>query len=144
MDHLHTLAEPLTRPVGLPPPADSPYAPVPACADASPTGDGVDGKEESAADLSDTHPAVRALGCLLEYAVSQAPAGGEMPGDVLHLVVGVLAARPGDEAVTEIGARLPVLQRRPARAVPPRPPPASPAVAWLHQLVRADSLRRKL
>ncbi|WP_405987344.1 hypothetical protein [Streptomyces sp. NBC_00872] len=75
-----------------------------------------------------------------------------MPGVVLHLGAGVLAARPGDEAgATEIGARLPVLQRRATAFTAAHPElyaldplPASPAVAWLHQLVRADSLRRKL
>ncbi|MET9615385.1 hypothetical protein [Kitasatospora indigofera] len=137
LDHLHTLAEPLTRPAGPPPPADSPN--TPARTVAGPVGDGAGGGEGLAGDLLDTHPAVRALGCLLEYAVSQAPADGEMPGDVLHLVADVLAARPGDEAVTgEIGAQLPVLHRRATAftAVHPElydldPRRPSPAAAWL-------------
>ncbi|MFB6784522.1 hypothetical protein ACFCX0_46495 [Streptomyces sp. NPDC056352] len=111
LDHLRDLAEPLTRPAGPPPTADSPDAPAPA--DADPADDGAGGKPERAGDLLDSHPAVRALGCLLEYAASRAHADGEMPGDVLRLVADVLAARPGDEAVAgAIGVQLPVLHRR--------------------------------
>ncbi|MFE1199945.1 hypothetical protein ACFW6E_45905 [Streptomyces olivaceoviridis] len=91
--------------------------------------------------MLDAHPAVRALDCLLDYAASRALRDGQMPGDVLNLVAGVLAARGGDEAVAAvIGARLPFLHRRATAftaahhdevygLVPGRP---SPAAAWLH------------
>ncbi|MEV5177973.1 hypothetical protein AB0L10_44875, partial [Streptomyces flaveolus] len=93
------------------------------------------------AGLLDAHPAVRALDCLLDYAASRASRDGQMPGDVLNLVAGVLAARGGDEAVAAvIGAHLPLLHRRATAFTathhaevygldPGRP---SPAAAWLH------------
>ncbi|MFF7946623.1 hypothetical protein [Streptomyces griseorubiginosus] len=143
LDHLHALAEPLARPAAPTPPADGPQetapALAPASADAGSTGDGPGGAGELAGDLADSHPAVRALDCLLEYAASRAPVDGAMPGDVLHLLAGVLAARGGDEAVAGvIGVRLPVLHHRATAftaahpelyaLAPGRP---SPAAAWL-------------
>ncbi|MGW7196211.1 hypothetical protein [Streptomyces chryseus] len=87
----------------------------------------------------ESHPAVRALDCLLDYAAGQAPSDGKMPGDVLRLVADVLAARGGDEAVAAvIGAHLPLLHRRATAfttahpelyAIDPQRP--SPAAAWL-------------
>ncbi|MEU6071061.1 hypothetical protein ABZ864_43120 [Streptomyces sp. NPDC047082] len=127
LDHLHALAEPLTRPIGPPSPADRPNALTPAN-----VGDGAAGEEK---------PAVRALGCLLEYAVSRAAADGEMPGDVLHLVADILAARPDDEAVADmIGTQLPVLHYRATAfttahpelyALDPHRP--TPAAVWLEK-----------
>ncbi|MGW2722412.1 hypothetical protein [Streptomyces sp. NPDC001492] len=141
LDHLHALAWPLTRPAAPTPPADSPQetAPTPACADAGSTGDKAGGAGELAGDLADSHPAVRALDCLLEYAASRAPVDGAMPGDVLRLLSGALAARGGDEAVADvIGGHLPVLHHRATAftaahpqlyaLAPGRP---SPAAAWL-------------
>ncbi|MFE0775388.1 hypothetical protein [Streptomyces sp. NPDC058861] len=136
LDRLHTLAEPLTRPAALSPPAPG----------AGPGGDKTDrGDEEDAggkelpAGLRETHPAVRALDCLLDHATGRATTDGAMPGDALRLVADVLAARSGDEAVAAaIGAHLPVLHRRATAFTaahpelyalhPGRP---SPAAAWL-------------
>ena len=122
LDHLRDLAEPLTRPAG------------PAAGGAA-----AGGEQDPDADLLGSHPAVRALGCLLEYAASRAGADDGMPGDVLQLVADVLAARAGDEAVaTAIGVQLPVLHRRASAfaaahpelyALDPHRP--SPAAAWL-------------
>ncbi len=90
--------------------------------------------------LIGSDPEVRALGCLLEYAVHQARTTGEVPEEVLDTVAGVLAAHAGQEAVaTAIGVHLPALHRHaPAFAaahrtalyglVPGRP---SPAASWL-------------
>ncbi|MEW2493761.1 hypothetical protein AB0942_09460 [Streptomyces nodosus] len=126
LSHLHALAEPLTRPISPPVPADRPNALTPAAH----AGDGAAGEEE---------PAVRALGCLLEYAASRATTDGEMPRDVLQLVADVLAARPGDEAVADVvGAQLPVLHYRATAfatahpelyALDPHRP--TPAAVWL-------------
>ncbi|MCX4783882.1 hypothetical protein [Streptomyces sp. NBC_01264] len=138
LDHLHTLAEPLTRPAAPPPPAGAPATPAPRAA--GPAGDRTAGDEEKLpAGLLDTHPAVRALDCLLDYAAGHATEDGAMPGDVLRLVADVLAARPDDEAVaTVIGAHLPLLHRRATAftadhpelyALDPQRP--SPAAAWL-------------
>ncbi|MFF8911684.1 hypothetical protein [Streptomyces olivaceoviridis] len=56
---------------------------------------------------------MRALACLLDYAASHATKDGTMPGDVLRLLAGVLAARGGDEAVAAAGgAHLPLLRQR--------------------------------
>ncbi len=139
LDQLHGLAGLLTRPTTPSPPADSPDAPAPGVS--GPGGDRTRAREEPPEGLLDTHPAVRALGCLLDYAASRATADGEMPGDVLRLVADVLAARPGDEAVAAvIGAQLPVLHRRATAftaahpelyALDPQHP--SPAAAWLHR-----------
>ncbi|MFF8786710.1 hypothetical protein [Streptomyces sp. NPDC015125] len=138
LDHLHTLAEPLTRPA--PPPAGAPA--TPATGAAGPAGDRAAGEEEELpAGLLDTHPAVRALDCLLDYAAGQATKDGAMPGHVLHLVAHVLAARSDNEAVAAvIGAHLPLLHRRATAFTaahpelytldPQRP---SPAATWLHR-----------
>lgn len=145
LDHLRHLADPLTRPAP-PPSADSPDAPAPAPSAAGPDGDGAGGEQELPEALLDTHPAVCALGCLLEYAAGRAHADGEMPGDVLRLVADVLAARPGDEAVAgAIGVQLPVLHRRATAftaahpelyALTPHRP--SPAAEWLRRPGRPD------
>ncbi|MFD3422130.1 hypothetical protein [Streptomyces decoyicus] len=125
LEHLRTLAEPLTRTAG--PPGGSSKPPAPASTDAGPTGltnDGAGGGEELAGGLPGSLPAVCALDCVLEYAASRATADGEMPSDILDLVAHVMADRPGDEAVAAaIGGQLPVLHRRPPRAVRPPPPP---------------------
>ncbi|MCX4550395.1 hypothetical protein [Streptomyces sp. NBC_01500] len=116
--HLHALAEPLTRPAG-----DTP------------------GGRKRSGDPRFPSPAVRALGSLLDYAVSRAPTDGDMSADVLHLLAGVLAAGLVDEdAATEIGERLPVLHRRATAfatahpelyALDPHLP--TPAGAWLRR-----------
>ncbi|MFI7361138.1 hypothetical protein ACIBO4_03185 [Streptomyces sp. NPDC050149] len=104
----HALAEPLTRPADSGDPA-------------TPAGE----EQELPADLLESHPAVCARDCLLGYAVSRATWDGKMPGDVLDLTAGVLAARGGEEVVTAVlGAHLPLLHRRPPRAVRARPWPA--------------------
>ncbi|MEO3978967.1 hypothetical protein [Streptomyces sp. CAU 1734] len=125
LDHLHALAEPLTRPAG-PPPAPGPD-------DAVPLDDGPAGA------LLGSDPAVRAMGCLLEYAAARARADTGFPDDVLGLVAGALAARAGDEAVaTAVGVRLPLLHRHAAEftAAHPElydlaPGRVTPAAAWL-------------
>ncbi|WP_063835832.1 hypothetical protein [Streptomyces mutabilis] len=135
LDHLYALAEPLTRPA--PPPAGAPATPAPDAA--GPADDRADGQEELPTGLLDTHPAVRALDCLLDYASGHATADGAMPGDVLRLVADVLAARGSDQAVAAVlGAHLPPLHRRATAfttahpelyALAPQRP--SPAAAWL-------------
>ncbi|MER6685458.1 hypothetical protein [Streptomyces olivaceoviridis] len=143
LDQLHALTEPLTHPAAARPPTAAAVAPAtPASGPAGPPSDRAAGEEQGLpAGLLDAHPAVRALDCLLDYAASRASRDGQMPGDVLNLVAGVLAARGGDEAVAAvIGARLPLLHRRATAftaahhaevygLVPGRP---SPAAAWLH------------
>lgn len=146
LDRLRGLAEPLTRPAAPPPPASSPATSAPNTA--GPADDKAGGEEEELpAGLLDTHPAVLALDCLLDYAAGQAIKDGQMPGDVLRLVADVLAARSGDEAVASvIGAHLPLLHRRATAftaahpelyALDPQRP--SPAAAWLDR-GRSDPL----
>ncbi|WP_282108082.1 hypothetical protein [Streptomyces sp. RK31] len=140
LDRLHTLAEPLTRPaapVPTPTAAGDPATPA-----AGPPADRAAGEEqELPAGLLESHPAVRALDCLLDYAAAQASQDGQMPGDVLDLVAAVLTARGGDQAVAGVlGAHLPLLHRRATAftaahpevyaLLPGRP---SPAAAWLHE-----------
>jgi len=136
LDNLRGLAEPLTRPAP-PPPASTSDTPAPSTGDGASVGAG--GEEELPEGLLDSHPAVRALDCLLDYAASRAPADGEMPADILRLLSDVLAARLGDQAVAAvIGAHLPVLHRRATAftaahpelyALDPHRP--SPASVWL-------------
>ncbi|MET8771671.1 hypothetical protein [Streptomyces sp. NPDC004658] len=143
LDRLHTLAEPLTRPAA-PQPTTTATAgdPVtPAAGPAGPPADRPAGEEqELPAGLLESHPAVRALDCLLHYAAAQAPQDGQMPGDILDLAAAVLTARAGDQAVAGVlGAHLPLLHRRATAftaahpevyaLVPGRP---SPAASWLH------------
>ncbi|MFC8949506.1 hypothetical protein [Streptomyces rochei] len=147
LDHLRHLAEPLTRPAPQPL-ADSPNAPAPAPSPAGPDGDGAGGQQDLPEALLDTHPAVRALGCLVEYAASQARTDGEMPSDVLRLAADVLAARPDNEAVAgAVGVQLPVLHRRATAftathpelyALTPQRP--TPAAEWLRRPGRPDPL----
>ncbi|MEU5137020.1 hypothetical protein [Streptomyces californicus] len=140
LDRLHALVEPLTRPPA-PPLAPSVTAGGPATPAAGPPADRTVGEEQQLpAGMPESHPAVRALDCLLGYAASQAPRDGQMPGDVLDLVAAVLQARGGDETVAAVlGAHLPLLHRRATAftaahpdlyvLVPGRP---SPAASWLH------------
>ncbi|MHC3534181.1 hypothetical protein ACLQ2M_40250 [Streptomyces sp. DT7] len=140
LDRLHALAEPLTRPAA-PPPTPTVTAGDPATPAAGPPADGTAGEEQQLpAGLPLSHPAVRALDCLLDYAAAQAPRDGQMPGDVLDLIAAVLQARGGDETVAAVlGAHLPLLHRRATAftaahpelyaLAPGRP---SPAASWLH------------
>ncbi|MEU5137021.1 hypothetical protein [Streptomyces californicus] len=85
-------------------------------------------------------PRVRALGCLLEYALHQARTRGRMPAEVLQAVAAALPAAAVQDAVADaIGVRLPALHdyapdftavHRTAlyRLTPGRP---SPAASWL-------------
>ncbi|MFG2359707.1 hypothetical protein [Streptomyces sp. NPDC048521] len=133
-----------SSPVCTPSPSPSPAPPPTAHAPATPAlrAAGPAGEDEGLpAGLLETHPAVRALDCLLDYATGQATADGTMPGDVLRLLADVLAARGGDEAIaTVIGAHLPLLHRRATAftaahpelyALHPQRP--SPAAAWLER-----------
>ncbi|MEV6131982.1 hypothetical protein AB0M05_35220 [Streptomyces violaceusniger] len=64
---------------------------------------------DPAGGLLGPEPAVRALGCLLEYGPTPSV---ELPDDISDLVAGALAARAGDEAVaTAVGMHLPALDR---------------------------------
>ncbi|MEU4077729.1 hypothetical protein [Streptomyces venezuelae] len=137
LDRLHTLAEPLTRPaVTAPPPAAAGDLEPPAD---RPAGRAAGEEQELPAGLLESHPAVCALDCLLDYAAAHASQDGRMPGDVLDLVAAVLTVRGGDEAVAGVlGAHLPLLHRRATAftaahpelyaLVPGRP---SAAAAWL-------------
>ncbi|MFG2933612.1 hypothetical protein [Streptomyces achromogenes] len=71
LDHLRTLAEPLTRPAAPPAEAAPPAT--------STAGRSAQDEGELPADLPKTHPAVRALDCLLDYAGSRAAGDGGMP-----------------------------------------------------------------
>ncbi|GHG13532.1 hypothetical protein GCM10017667_54320 [Streptomyces filamentosus] len=135
LDRLLTLAEPLTRPAA-PVVAGDPETPAD-----RPAGRTAGEEQELPAGLLESHPAVRALDCLLDYAASHASRDGQMPGDVLDLVAAVLTARGGDQAVAGVlGAHLPLLHRRATAftaahpevyaLAPGRP---SPAAAWLHE-----------
>ncbi|MFI1530663.1 hypothetical protein [Streptomyces griseus] len=140
--YLQTLAAPLTRsaPDTEPAPrtADGAVAAPGASPDAAAPqvvpGEG----REPAPGGSD--PQVRALGCLLEYAVHRARTTGAMPQEVLDTVAGALAAYGGQEAVaTVIGVHLPALHRHaPAFAAAHRalysltPGRPSPAASWLY------------
>ncbi|MFJ2218177.1 hypothetical protein ACIQVO_38250 [Streptomyces sp. NPDC101062] len=148
LDRLRALAEPLTRPA-TPPPAPATPATGPA-GQPGPPGGRPPGEEHGLpAGLLESHPAVRALDCLLNYAAARASRDGRMPGDVLDLLAAVLAARGADEPVAAvIGAHLPVLHRRATTftaahhaelygLAPGRP---SPAAAWLHHGPGLDPL----
>ncbi|MBW8797851.1 MAG: hypothetical protein JF597_30975 [Streptomyces sp.] len=126
--HLHALAAPLACPAADPAQDTPTDGPGPA------GGGGVD------AALLGSDPGVRALGCLLEYAVHRARTAGEMPADVLQTVSGALPARGDQDAVaTAIGVRLPALHRHaPDFAADHRtalyglaPGRPSPADSWL-------------
>ncbi|WP_247701350.1 hypothetical protein [Streptomyces sp. RM72] len=139
LDRLHTLAEPLTRPAA---PTPTPAAAGdPATRAGRSAGRAAGEEQELPAGLLESHPAVRALDCLLDYAAAHASQDGRMPGDVLDLAAAVLTARDGDEAVAGVlGAHLPLLHRRATAftaahpelyaLAPGRP---SPAAAWLHE-----------
>ncbi|MEU4077727.1 hypothetical protein [Streptomyces venezuelae] len=135
---LHALAAALARPApdstgqagDDPAPADDTAGPDPAPAAGSPGGPALLGSD----------PRVRALGCLLEYAVHQARARGQMPAEVLQAVAGALPAAAAQDAVaTAIGVRLPALHRHAPDftavhrtalyRIPPSAP--SPAASWL-------------
>ncbi|MFE0857287.1 hypothetical protein [Streptomyces mutabilis] len=86
-------------------PAGDTAGPAPAPADPAPAA-GSPGRPA----LLGSDPRVRALGCLLEYAVHQARARGQMPAEVLRAVAGALPAAAAQDAVaTAIGVRLPAL-----------------------------------
>ncbi|MFE2046780.1 hypothetical protein ACFXAZ_38875 [Streptomyces sp. NPDC059477] len=133
LNRLRTLAEPLTRPAARPSSAPADLT--------TPAAGRAGAERELPAGLLESHPAVRALDCLLNHAASRAPRDGQMPGDILNLTAGILAARGGDEAVAAVlGTHLPVLHRRATAftaahhadlyaLAPGRP---SPAAAWLH------------
>ncbi|CAM5658901.1 MULTISPECIES: hypothetical protein [Streptomyces] len=107
---LHALAATLARPASIPASHTTGEAPGPA-----------DGGT-AATPLLGSDPSVRALGCLLEYAVHQARTQGEMPADVLQAVSGALAARGDQDAVaTAIGG------------APARPAPVRPAFTAAHR-----------
>ncbi len=136
LEHLHTLATPLTTPAN-PPPVPSPDTMVLAD-DADPHDESL--APDPAGNLPGSDPAVRALGCLLEYAAAQVRTGAPIPGDVLDLVARALAARGGEEALTTaIGVALPFLHRHATEftaahpglyaLTPGRP---TPAAAWLY------------
>ncbi|MFD7859038.1 hypothetical protein ACFV6B_32855 [Streptomyces microflavus] len=102
LDRLHTLAAPLTRPTTPPPPGTAtPTTPV----GRAPLREG-----EPPADLTDTHPAVLALRCILSHAAARATKDKTLPAAALQLVADVLAAR-GDEptVAATLGAHLPLL-----------------------------------
>ncbi|SBV01862.1 hypothetical protein YUMDRAFT_06565, partial [Streptomyces sp. OspMP-M45] len=132
---LHTLAAPLTLPSPAPQP-DNPATPTTKNTGAQAAG-GL--KAPLPAGMLETQPALRALDCLLGYAASRATRNGTMPGDVLHLVADVLAARGGEEtAAAVLGAHLPLLHHHAPdfAATHPElyaltPGQPSPAAAWL-------------
>ncbi|MEV7889902.1 hypothetical protein ACWD3I_24930 [Streptomyces sp. NPDC002817] len=145
--YLQTLAAPLTRRAGPTGPAAETKDATPLAATPTPTPTPAAGPGAGAAQPAGEAPAllgpdreVRALGCLLEYAVHRARTTGEMPEEVLDTLADVLAVHAGQEAVaTAIGVHLPALHHHaPAFAaahrtalyglVPGRP---SPAVSWL-------------
>ncbi|MEV7156951.1 hypothetical protein AB0N77_20360 [Streptomyces misionensis] len=111
--HLNALAADLARPAPgtaqtgdeLAPPGDAAGPPPAATADhGAPAGS----RGEPA--LLGSDPRVRALGSLLEYAVHQARARGQMPAEVLQTLAGALPAAAAQDAVaTAIGVRLPAL-----------------------------------
>ncbi|MEV7374644.1 hypothetical protein AB0O51_27655 [Streptomyces sp. NPDC090301] len=122
--HLHTQAGALTRPATRA--ATDPSENTPA---ADPT----------ASRLLRPDPPVRALECLLHYAVARARTDGTMPTDVLDLLTAVLTASAGQPAVAvAIGLHLPALyhyaphfteaHRAALTALNGRP---TPAAAWL-------------
>ncbi|MFC8704902.1 hypothetical protein ACFUIV_22325 [Streptomyces anulatus] len=139
--HLHALAAELTDPTDAEEAGDGP---VPAGAVGPAPGAPAD--RSSAAGnpaepaLLGSDPRVRALGCLLEYAVHQVRARGQMPAEVLQAVAGALPAAAAQDAVADaIGVRLPALHRyapdftaahRTALYRIPSPGP-SPAGSWL-------------
>nr|WP_181411994.1 hypothetical protein [Streptomyces sp. F12] len=116
--HLQALADELTRPAaGTAEETEDGSAPVatdvPAATLDVPADGGAPAQAgDSVTALLGSHPQVRALGCLLEYAVHQARARGQMPAEVLQAVAGALPAAAAQDAVaTAIGVRLPALHR---------------------------------
>lgn len=102
------------------------------------TGDHGSHKTAHTAQLLGSKSAVRALGCLLEFAAYRARACGTMPGDVLDLVADALTAHGDQEAVAAIvGVHLPELHQwasdfAAAHALYELPSDRpSPAAAWL-------------
>ncbi|MFF9025648.1 hypothetical protein [Streptomyces eurythermus] len=99
----------MLAPLTLTRPAASPAG------DATPTTNTAGGRpvgeeEELPAGLLESHPTVRALDCLIDYAAGHATTDGAMPGHVLDLLVGVLASRGSNEAVAA-GTHLPLHRR---------------------------------
>ncbi|WP_206305151.1 hypothetical protein [Streptomyces sp. B29(2018)] len=138
LDHLYALAEPLTRPRR--PDARTRTGHRRARARRR---TGRRRGTRCGRGLLGSDPAVRALGCLLEYATARARAGTGFPDDVLVLGAAALAVRAGDEAVvTAVGVCLPLLHRHAAEftaahpelyALAPRPGDAGRRVAALGQ-----------
>ncbi|WP_274036751.1 hypothetical protein [Streptomyces sp. MMBL 11-1] len=144
--HLHALTAELTDPA-----ADAEEAgdgPVPAGGSAGAVGPapGAPADRSPAAGspggpvLLGSDPRVRALGCLLEYALHQARARGQMPAEVLQAVAGAIPAAAAQDAVADaIGVRLPALHdyapdftavhRTALYRIPAQGP--SPAGSWL-------------
>ncbi|MFJ3279011.1 hypothetical protein [Streptomyces halstedii] len=147
MAYLKALVTPLTRPDGATAPAAETKDGTTTSVTATPAPAGGPGAaasgtagEATTPTLVGSDPEVRALGCLLEYAVHRARTAGKMPEDVLDTIAGVLAAHAGQEAVaTAIGVHLPALHRyAPAFASAHRtalygiePGRPSPAASWL-------------
>ncbi|MEU2982627.1 hypothetical protein ABZ678_38590 [Streptomyces hirsutus] len=144
MAYLKALVAPLTRPAGATAPATETKNGTTTSVAATPidspgaAASGTAG-EATTPTLVGSDPEVRALGCLLEYAVHRARTASEMPQDVLDTVADVLT-HAGQEAVaTAIGVHLPALHRyAPAFAAAHRiplyriePGQPSPAASWL-------------
>ncbi|WP_329167778.1 hypothetical protein OG939_36115 [Streptomyces sp. NBC_01685] len=88
------------------------------------------GEGELPADLTDTHPALHALRCILGLAAVRATKDKTLPGDALQLVADVLAARGGETTVAAaLGAHLPLLHHHAPAFTAPTPTctPSSPA-----------------
>lgn len=147
--HLHALAAELTDPSADAEEAGDDPVPVGGSAGAvgpAPAGAPADGSPAAGSPgepvLLGSDPRVRALGCLLEYAVHQVRARGQMPAEVLQAVAGALPAAAAQDAVADaIGVRLPALHdyapdftagHRTAlyRLTPGRPSPAGSWLRW--------------
>ncbi|AJC52621.1 hypothetical protein GZL_09400 [Streptomyces sp. 769] len=119
LDHLHDLAEPRARADGSPP-APARHR---ACARGRRRRSGCWWGPDPAGGLLGSDLVVRALGCLLEYAVARACAGDAMADDVVvDLLAGALAARVGDEAVVTAIDASPAGPARPRRRAHRRAP----------------------
>ncbi|MGW0827365.1 hypothetical protein [Streptomyces sp. NPDC002845] len=134
LDYLHALAAVLTQTAGTQAPDGADPAEGDGMAPAVPP------EVEGEMLLGSDDPEVRALQCLLEYAIYRARIAGPMPQEVLEVVAGAITARSSEERVVRaVGVYLPTLHRyAPAFAadhraelygIPTDRP--SPAAAWL-------------
>ncbi|MDX2854431.1 hypothetical protein PV342_39695 [Streptomyces sp. PA03-3a] len=161
--HLHALAAPLIHPTAPVPAVQAKnVVPQEAVSEDAPDGPAVaeadDHRDVPAQTLPGSHPAVRALGCLLEYAAYRARTTRQMPDGILDLTQGALAAHGGQDAVaTAVGVHLPSLHHHAPRftataglyrLTPSRPSPAASWLRWgpvdlslLAALDRAELLR---